>query len=399
MHVTATDYRARCASDVDMFSSESLRDPYEDYRKLRDIGRIAYMTRYETWVVTRYDEVKRVLREPQNFSSAQGIGFNPVLNEAWKGLLPTIDKPAHTPLRKVYDNSLRPSVIAGYSAGIERQAERFVEDMLQKREFDAITEFAETYPVSIMADLVGFPNDERRKQLIRWATDSYNCCGPLGKFDVSLSNMQQLYAYVAEISNRQTIASHTFAGHALEAVQRGDITQQECVGIIGGYATASLDTTANAVGNLLLLLGQHPDQWALIRDEPELAMSAIREALRLETPAQWFCRVTTCEVQFDDVTILADTRMIHCYGAANRDERHYPDPDRFDVCRNPMDALTFGYGVHSCPGQHISNMETRALLTSMTRRIARLELAGEPVRRLNNLTRGLKSLPMRVHPR
>lgn len=391
--------QARYSSSVDLFTNESLLDPYADYRTLRDTGPLAYMARYDTWVATRYDEVKRVLREPHVFSSAQGIGLNPVLNEAWKGLLPTIDKPAHTPLRKVYDDSLKPGVIAQYTAGIERQAERFVTDMIEQREFDAITDFAETYPVSIMADLIGFPEDGRREHLVHWATDSYNCCGPRGKFDASLSNMQQLYAYVVEISNRETVAANTFAGHALAAVERGDITQQECIGIIGGYATAGLDTTANAVGNIVLLLAQNPDQWALIRGDPALVLGAIREALRLETPAQWFTRVTTCEVQFDDITIPVDTRMIHSYGAANRDERRYPEPDRFDVRRNPLDALTFGYGVHSCPGQHISNLETRALLTAMTQRIARLELTGEPVRRLNNLTRGLASLPVRVHPR
>lgn len=401
MHTAANaiDDRIRYASSVDLFSTESLLNPYADYRTLRDLGPIAYMTCHETWVVTRYDAVKRVLREPQTFSSAQGIGFNPVQNKAWEGLLPTIDKPAHTPLRKVYDDSLRPAAISQYSAGIERQAERFVDAMLEKREFDAISDCAEVLPVSIMADLVGFPDDGRRKHLIHWATDSYNCCGPLGKFDASLTNMQQLYAYVVEISNPDTIKGDTFAGHALAAVARGEITQQEAMGIIGGYATASLDTTANAVGNLLLLLAQNPEQWALVRDEPELAMSTVREASRVETPAQWFTRVTTHEVQFGDITIPVGTRLIHSYGAANRDERRFPNPDRFDARRNPTDSLAFGHGVHTCPGQHISNLETRSLLTAMTRRIARLELTGEPVRRLNNLTRGLKSLPVRVHPR
>jgi cytochrome P450 len=388
------------ATDLDPFTRENLLDPYPVYRQLRDIGPLAYMTKHQMWIATRFDEVKRILREPENFSSAGGIGMNPILNEAWQGLLPTLDRPDHTPQRKIYDDVLRPAEVGQYADTMQRQAEHFVEAMIAKRDIDGVADFAEAYPVSVMADLVGFPDDERRKHLVHWATDSYQCCGPLGTFEAdSLPNMRKLYDYVVEIANSGTIASNTFAAYALAAVERGEISQQACYGIIGGYATASLDTTANAVGSLLLLLAQYPEQWAIVRDEPEFLLSTIREALRLETPAQWFTRVTTCEVEFGDITLPKGTRLMHSYGAANRDERRFPDPDRFDARRNPSNALTFGFGIHSCPGQHISNMETRALLSALIRRVDHLELRGTPRWRLHNLTRGLAVLPLRIHAR
>lgn len=208
--------------------------------------------------------------------------------------------------------------------------------------------------------------------------------------------MGKLYAYVEEIVTQRTIKPNTFASYALEALDCGEITLRECIGIVGGYATASLDTSANGVAAMFLMLAQHPEQWAMVRAEPELALSAVREILRLETPAAWFCRVTTREVTFDDLVIPANTRLIHSYAAANRDERAFRDPGRFDVRRDPTQALTWGYGIHVCPGQFISVMELTALLRAMTQRIEHIELTGEPVRRVHNMTRGLESLPMRV---
>lgn len=396
--ITDMDARARYGSDVDLFELATLLDPYTAYDALRDTGPLAFMRPHRVWVATRYEAVKRILTEPEIFSSAERIGFNDRQNKAWAGLLPTLDRPEHTPQRKVYDDVLRPQVITKYQAQIDAQAEQFVDEMLAQREFDG-TAIAEHFPVTIMADLVGFPRDERRAHLVHWATDSYNCCGPEGTFEMSWANLNGLYAYVAEISNRDTIPDATFAAHALGAVERGTVTQAQCLGIIGGYATASLDTTANGVGLLLMLFAQHPDQWDLVCAEPELIGNAIKEGLRLETPAQWFTRVTTREVDFEDIRIPAGTRLIHSYGAANRDPRKWCDPTRFDVRRNTIGNLTWGFGIHSCPGQFISNMETRGLLTAMARRVKRIELRGDPAIRLNNLTRGVERLPLRVVPR
>ena len=388
----------RYRSDVDVFHPSALLDPYAGYLALQDVGPLAFMSRHQTWIATRYDAVKRILMEPEVFSSAQGIGFNERQNQAWSGLLPTLDRPDHTPQRKVYDEVLRPQVIGKYQAAIEAGAERFVDEMLEQREFDG-AEIAEHFPVSVMADLVGFPKDERRRHLVQWATDSYNCCGPEGSFDQSWANLNGLYAYVGEIANRGSIPEGTFAAHALGAVERGEVTHQQCLGIIGGYATASLDTTANGTGLMLMLFAQHPGQWDVVCAEPELINNAVREGLRVETPAQWFTRVTTRGVDFEDIHIAAGTRLIHSYGAANRDPRKWQDPERFDVRRVTAGTLTWGFGIHACPGQFISNMEVRSLLGAMAKRIRRIELTGAPRIRLNNLTRGLEKLPLRVVPR
>jgi len=124
---------SRYGSDVDLFSQQSLMDPYEDYRTLRDAGPIAYLKRYTTWIVTRYDEVRRILRDSQTFSSAQGVGLNPIINDGGQESVVTTDRPVHTPMSKVFDEVLRPGVIGEHLSLIERYANRFVEMMCEQR--------------------------------------------------------------------------------------------------------------------------------------------------------------------------------------------------------------------------------------------------------------------------
>ncbi|WP_052425131.1 cytochrome P450 [Streptomyces fulvoviolaceus] len=127
------------------------------------------------------------------------------------------------------------------------------------------------------------------------------------------------------------------------------------------------------------------------------APSALNEIVRIESPVQVFSRVTTRDVDLgEEVVIPSGARVLHSYGAANRDKRHFPDPDRFDITRNPVDHLGFGYGNHGCAGQGLARLEVHAVLKAMAARVQRIELAGEPVPALSNITRGFRNLPVRV---
>ncbi len=396
---TQTD-RTKYESDVDLFSKESLIDPYPDYKRLRDVGNIAYMTRYDMWAVTRYDEVKRVLADPETFCSAQGIGMNVTLNTAWKGFAPTLDGNDHAPLRRVMMQTIGPKAALDYQPDIENAAAQIVDGLVERGEFDAVVDLAELLPITVILDLVGLlPDAEMRRNLLHWATDTYNCCGPDGTFDDTLPSMQKLYGYAIANMTREKLRPGSIGQLTFEAADRGAITDEQAFGILGGYATAGLDTTASAIGNLVMLLAYNPDQWTILHDDPSLIPSAALESARVESPAQWFTRVTTRAVEFDEVLIPEGTRMLHCYGSANRDERHYPDPDRFDVRRNPADNLAFGFGVHSCMGKSLSNLEVHAVLKELIRRVDRIEPAGQPKRHVSNLIRSLQSFPVRVYSR
>jgi hypothetical protein len=141
---------------------------------------------------------------------------------------------------------------------------------------------------------------------------------------------------------------------------------------------------------LLFQLGRHPEQWDLVRNEPALVPRAIDEALRLESPVHAFTRVAVEHYEVDGTVIPAGERVLVMYAAANRDERRYPDPDRFDVTQDAKYHVGFGHDVHRCAGSYLAELEMPALLRAMAARVRRIEV-GEPAVALNNVLRGYGS--------
>jgi cytochrome P450 len=391
-----------CQSDIDLFSTTSLLSPYDDYRELRDIGRIAHLDKYDIWAVTRYHEIKKVLTDPATFTVVHGNAVNPILNEAWSGAAAQLTGPDHALLARVMRQDLGVRAVPDYREKAEREASLLVDELLERREFDAVTDMAHVLPLNIILDLLGVPRDaDDRDKLLGWASDTYDCCGPQSVVgDASYRSMQNLYDWAKQNMVRNKLHPHGITAKTFAAVDAGTITDDQAWGIIVGYVTASLDTTANALGSLMMLFLENPQQWEILQDDPSLVGSAISEGVRVESPAQWFSKMTTRDVEFDDGVVVPEgSWVMHVYGAGNRDERHYPDPDTFNVRRNPIDHLGFGHGEHMCAGKHVSYLEEEALLTELLQRVDRIEPAGEPVRHVNNLMRGLDHLPVRVSPR
>jgi cytochrome P450 len=160
------------------------------------------------------------------------------------------------------------------------------------------------------------------------------------------------------------------------------------------YLNPSLDTTISAIGQLIYRLGKHADQWALLRERPDLARSAANEATRMGSPVRSFARHTSRDAQIDGVRVPAGARVMMLFASANRDERAFERPDEFDVTRDPRTHLGFGRGVHMCVGQHLAQLEMTALIEAMIPQVKRIEV-GEPVVALNNTIYGFASLPTR----
>jgi cytochrome P450 len=161
------------------------------------------------------------------------------------------------------------------------------------------------------------------------------------------------------------------------------------------YMGPSLDTTICAISNAVWLFANNPEQWDLVREDPRLMPSAVNEVLRYDAPIQDFSRYIARDVDMDGVLLPAGSRAVVFYGAANRDERKYPDPDRFDVGRRPGDHLGFGAGPHACVAMNLARMEMLALFTALAKRIRCFTiLESEPL--LNNDLRGFKTLRVAV---
>nr|WP_277923763.1 cytochrome P450 [Sphingomonas sp. TREG-RG-20F-R18-01] len=164
---------------------------------------------------------------------------------------------------------------------------------------------------------------------------------------------------------------------------------------ISAYVIPSLDTTILAKGHLLANLARNPDQWAILRERPELAPAAVLEGVRRDSVIRWFSRVAASDYTVDGVIVPEGSRVMLLYGCANRDERRYENPDRFDVTRDARDHLAWGTGPHMCAGMHLARIEMEVLLEALLEADVKLE-AGEPELGSNSGLYGYSKLPMRL---
>ena len=391
------DLRALPTSQIDLFADEVLADPYPAYRALRDAGPFVALPQYDIVVVTRFEEARDALLDWEAFSSAQGVGFNDMINEAWVGTIIASDSPYHDKLRAVLSERLAPRALRDLRDDIAARAEEHVERLVARGAFDAVSDLARAVPVAIVLDLLGFP-EEGRDQLLHWAENSFNALGPINDRTLAgLPIMGEMFGWLTTTCTRERMVPGGFATTIHEAAERGDIPEEAVVPLMAGYSVPALDTTISALGSAIELFARNPEQWEAVRADASLVTSAFNEVIRLESPVQVFARVLTRDHAVADGAIVsAGTRVGILYGAANRDERHYPDADALDVRRANADHLAFGQGVHSCPGQGLARLEAQSVLASLAQHVRAFELTGEPTRKLSNHTRSLATLPVRV---
>ncbi|MER5915033.1 cytochrome P450 [Streptomyces sp. NPDC001982] len=347
------------------------------------------------FALTRYASVRRALRDWETFSSAHGVMMNEDMNQVLRGNTLCSDGDAHDVLRRVLNRPLRPVALKQLTDGITRQAEELAERLVARRSFDATTDLACHLPVTVVSELVGLPDEGREKMLV-WATEMFNCFGPKNDRNVSaFPVLEQMVDYATTQAVRGKLKPGSWAEALHDAADRGDVPSEVLPVMMIDYMGPSLDTTIFAITSGVWLFAQHPDQWDLLPEDPSLIPGAMNEVLRLEAPVQGFSRFAVTDYDMDGVTIPAGARTICFYGAANRDEREYPDPDRFDVRRDARSQLAFGTGPHRCVGTSLARLEMTALFTALARRVRRFEV-GTADRALNNILRGFTRLETTV---
>jgi cytochrome P450 len=184
----------------------------------------------------------------------------------------------------------------------------------------------------------------------------------------------------------------------MDCADAGDLSPEEAIGLLQDYIVPSLDTTTLATGELLFQLAANPAEFERLKADPELVPSAVHEAVRLSTPIRGFSRLAVEDVPLGERVLPSGSRVWLVHASANRDERHYADPDRFDAARNPTDHVGWGTGAHLCVGKHVARIEMEAVLRSLLEHVERLEV-DEPTRLVNNGLQGFEQLPMRLVPR
>jgi cytochrome P450 len=239
-------------------------------------------------------------------------------------------------------------MLNGLKSDISTKAEQIVDRLVAKGSFCAVTELATALPIDIVASAVGLPQEGRERMLV-WAEQMYNCFGPLNdRARNAFPVLDEMMHYATTQALRGKLRPGGWAEAIVDAVDRGEADQSARPALRIDYIGPSLETTISAIGSGVWLFAKNPEEWLRARDTPSCIPSAINEVLRMETPLQGYSRLVAQDYQMNEVTLPAGSRAIVFYGAANRDERKFSDPHRFDVARNAVDQLAFGTGPHAC---------------------------------------------------
>ena len=382
--------------DIDFYSDAVIKDPYPVYATLRELGPVVYLPKHDLYALPRYDEVSAVLRQPLRFVSSRGVSPIARVNDILVGSTLNSDPPDHDRTRAVTSEPLLPGALKDIEPMLEQAANGLIETLCARGEFDAIADFAQYLPVTIVAELVGLPVDS--DQMLKWASATFNLFGTENaRTDQAFKDLVNLRDFLQEYGRPEKLKDGGWAKRIFEVGAERGISYETCAQLMRDYINPSLDTTISTTGQIIKFFADHPDQWDLIRQDASLIPNAVEEAVRMATPIRAFTRYAIKDSNIAGYTIPAGKRVIVIYASANRDERKFTDPDRFDVTRDVHDHLGFGQGVHMCMGMHLARREIILLLEALRRRVQRFELLAEPVVAMNNTIRAYASMPVKVH--
>ncbi|EZP74575.1 Linalool 8-monooxygenase [Sphingomonas paucimobilis] len=391
------DDATRCpVSDWDPYEDAALLDPYPHYARLRDMGPVVHLSHYDLYALPRDSSVRFALDNWEIFSSAKGVLLNDRANEGASGTTLCSDPPEHTRMKDVIMRPLKPAALREHDSHIKGEARSLVASLLQRGTFDVVADLARHLPLAIVSRLVGLP-EVGRQLMLDFAPASFNTAGPMEKertrqaFEVLERTWPQIVPGAAA-----DVQPGSWLAGLYEAADEGAIPRDKCATMVLDYVGPSLDTTITATVNAIWLFANHPGQWDLLRDRPNLIPNAINEIVRLESPIQGWTRYVTRDVDVEGVTIPAGSRVLVMFASANRDERRWDAPERFDIGRQGVaQHVGFGRSVHSCAGANLARMEIAALLTELLPAVKRFEIIEEE-REVNNIVRLWKRLSVRA---
>lgn len=401
----------------DPFAPEVVDDPYPHYARLRDETPVAWIPEQNLWMVTRYDDVVAVLHDPSTYSSADGmgalmsgrVGRNRVDARELLGLdlramrvLIATDPPDHTRLRRLLARAFTPRTIAELEPHLREVCERLVDDLFaaaDRGSGDLVAQLAFPFPVIVIAELLGIP-PERRDDFKRWSDALVGALSGAWNPTEAQQTLAEMFMYLADVVERR----HREPGDDLisrlvasaypddpDSLSSIEITLFAVLLLVAGN-----ETTTNLIGNGAAALAAHPDQAGLLADRPDLLPAAVEEILRWDAPVQGLFRSTTRATTLAGVDIPAGAMILASFAAANRDSRHFPDADRFDITRRPGDHLAFGHGIHYCLGASLARLEARLVGETLAARGAHLKPAPGARRVDSMILRGFVSYPVAV---
>jgi cytochrome P450 len=376
--------------ELDLFSEVSLVDPYADYRTVRETAPVVHLSRPDVYAIGRFKDVQAALRAADILISGEGVGFSKAFNVTG-GVLQS-DGDLHRRLRTAMMQPLAPTNLKSIRDRLKELIVGHIATLKGIGEFDAMTRLARFLPVEAVSHLVGLP-EKGRERMLDWAAAAFNLVGP-EDFPDDAAKLIEARKFMAGLKPG-AVSDGSWAASLFHAATTGKLTIAEALAAMSAYIIPSLDTTIFAKGHLLYNLASNPDQWALLRERRELVGPAVIEGVRHSSVLRWFSRVAVSDYEVDGIVIPAGARVMVLYGCANRDERRYENPERFDITRDARDQLSWGTGPHLCAGMHLARLEMEVMLEALLETDANISV-GEPVMATNRGLFGFARLPFRV---
>jgi cytochrome P450 len=395
------------------FSRQPVSDPYPYYAALRERDPVhaSESQGIRFWHLTRYADVVSVLRDPRisaerfpqkildaaivgpdaGFAALAGIVSNVMLAK---------DPPRHTRLRGLVSKAFTPRMIEALRPRIESLVDELLDAVEAKGSFELVVDLAAPLPIVVIAELLGVPASDRG-DFKRWSDDF------VPFIDGSIRDQGLLVAakaaeaftkyFTQVIEDRRSTPRDDLMSALVASEDEGDkLSRDEVIASAVLLLAAGHETTTNLIGNGMLALLRHRDQFERLRHETDLGRSAVEELLRYDAPVQMTSRRSKEDFEIGGKRIPPGEEINVLLGAANHDPAQFSEPDRLDLARNASLHLAFGHGAHFCLGSTLARIEAQVAFERIVRRFPRLDLTSEaPSWKAGVVLRGVKALPLR----
>jgi cytochrome P450 len=388
---------------LDPYDYAFQEDPYPTYAALREHAPLHHNTEHDFWALSRHADIAAALRDEATYSNAMGVSLDP---SAWgphahrtMSFL-AMDPPRQTRLRSLVSKGFTPRRVKELEPQILRITRTHLDRALEQGEFDWIGAFAGKLPMDVISELMGVPEADRDE--IRRLADLV-VHREDGVRDVPQEGMEaalHLIGYYADmLAERRRRPTEDLTSALLAAETDGDrLDDEEIIAFLFLMVVAGNETTTKLLGNALYWLSRHPGQLAgVLTDETQVG-PWIEETLRYDTSSQILARSLLRDVELHGRVAPAGSQLLLLLGSANRDERAFRDPDRYDLERDPAELaqlVSFGGGRHFCLGANLARLEARVALTELVRRVRSVEVDHARATRVHSVNvRGFASLPV-----
>ncbi|MEX2280298.1 MAG: cytochrome P450 [Acidimicrobiia bacterium] len=402
--------------EFDAYSPDFVADPYPTYARFRDESPVFFDPHWDVTFFARHPDVSGILRDRRfgrdvrSRVPVEEIDAE-VLARIYPADIPTwtsyvrdsfidLEPPAHTRIRRLVQWAFTRKASESYRPRLEEVAARSIDQALDRGSMEAIADFATPIPLTMIADLLGIPTADQ-PMLVAWShamIRPFDADCPLEDRVAAEQATKDFVAYLTAMTrDRRAEPGNDLLSELVAAEIDGDsLSEAEVVATAILTLNAGHEATVQAIGNGLLAFAQFPDQFALLRTDPDLVAASAGEILRFDTPLQMFERWVLEDVDWNGTQLRRGTKVGLLFGSANRDEAAFEDAQTFDIARDSRAHLAFGAGIHHCVGAPLAKLELEVAMEAI-RRLPRLELAQETLERVPSLVfRGVRELRLVV---